>query len=134
MNLSNLSIFGLASDRMTWLSARQRVTSENVANAETPNYEAKDVASFSTLLEGRSTTDAGLVTTHARHISSGSSSVQGIREVTDTSATSTTLDGNTVNLEDQAIRAAEISDQYRMAAQLYRKSYDLLTMAVTGNR
>ncbi|HAC51413.1 MAG TPA: flagellar biosynthesis protein FlgB, partial [Sulfitobacter sp.] len=38
MNLSNLSILGLASDRMQWLSARQKVVSENVANASTPNF------------------------------------------------------------------------------------------------
>ena len=57
-----------------------------------------------------------------------------MREVTDRSAIGTTLDGNTVNLEEQAVKAAEIGDHYRLAAQLYRKSYDLLTMAVTGNR
>jgi|TARA_R110002049_G_scaffold29972_2_gene101975 flagellar basal-body rod protein FlgB len=134
MNLSNLSIFGLASDRMTWLSARQKVTSENVANAATPNYQAKDVSSFSTLLENRTSTEAGLATTHDKHISSWAGAAQGIREINDSTSTATTLDGNTVNLEEQAIRASEISDQYRMAAQLYRKSYDLLTMAVTGSR
>ncbi|MFT6090856.1 flagellar basal body rod protein FlgB [Sulfitobacter sp.] len=134
MNLSNLSIFGLASDRMTWLAARQQVTSENIANSATPSFQARDVTSFQSMLDNQTSTDAGLVTTHANHISGRSVSTSGIREVNDSTATAATLDGNTVNLEDQAIRSADISDQYRMAAQLYRKSYDLLTMAVTGSR
>lgn len=132
MNLSNLSIFGLASDRMTWLAARQKVTSENVANAATPEFQARDVTSFSSMVENRTSAVSGLVTTNARHISGGTSTSTGIREITDPTSTQTKIDGNTVNLEEQAIRSAEISDQYRMAAQLYRKGYDLLTMAVTG--
>lgn len=134
MNLSNLSILGLASDRMQWLSVRQKVTSENVANASTPNYKARDVSSFETLLNSELSRGNGLVTTHSKHIPGAASGTSGVRTVDDRAAINATLDGNTVNLEEQSIRAAEISDQYRMAAQVYRKSYDLLTMAVTGNR
>ena len=134
MNLSNLSILGLASDRMQWLSVRQKVTSENVANASTPNYKARDVSSFETLLNSELSRGNGLVTTHSKHIPGAASGTSGVRTVDDRTAINATLDGNTVNLEEQSIRAAEISDQYRMAAQVYRKSYDLLTMAVTGNR
>ena len=134
MNLSNLSILGLASDRMQWLSARQKVVSENVANASTPNFKARDVSSFESMLSGELSRDNGLVTTHDKHFTGVAHGTPGVREVTDRSAIGTTLDGNTVNLEEQAVKAAEIGDHYRLAAQLYRKSYDLLTMAVIGNR
>lgn len=134
MNLSNLSILGLASDRMQWLSARQKVTSENVANAATPNYKARDISSFEAMLSGELSRGDGLVTTHAKHFTGVANGTPGVRTMDDPKALTATLDGNTVNLEEQAIRAAEISDQYRMAAQLYRKGHDLLVMAVTGNR
>lgn len=119
---------------MQWLSARQKVTSENVANASTPNYKARDISSFETMLKGELSRGDGLVTTHAKHISGAANSTPGVRTMEDPSAVASTLDGNSVNLEEQSIRAAEISDQYRMAAQLYRKGHDLLVMAVTGNR
>lgn len=134
MNLSNLSIFDLASDRLTWLSARQKVTSENVANAGTPRFQARDITPFSEMVQNQTTSPARLVTTDDRHISSRTDAAPGIREITDGTAVTSTLDGNSVNLEEQTIRAAEISDQYRMAAQIYRKSYDMLTMAVTRSR
>ncbi|NUH64979.1 flagellar basal body rod protein FlgB [Sulfitobacter sp. S0837] len=134
MNLSNLSILGLASDRMQWLSARQKVTSENIANAATPNYKARDVSSFETMLNGELSRGTGLVTTHDKHLTGVANVTPGVRTMDDRTAANATLDGNTVNLEEQSVRASEISDQYRLAAQLYRKSYDMLTMAVTGNR
>ena len=134
MNLSNLSIFGLASDRMTWLAARQKVTSQNVANASTPDFKARDISPFESMLQSRTASAPGLATTHAKHLTSGTSGAPGIREIDDPLAEKMKLDGNTVVLEDQTIRAADTSDQYRMAAQLYRKSYDLLTLSVTGGR
>jgi flagellar basal-body rod protein FlgB len=109
------------------------VTSENVANAGTPEFQSRDVTSFASMVDNRTNTTSGLATTDPRHITSTTTtSSAGIREMDDPTATRPTINGNTVNLEEQAIRSAEISDQYRMAAQLYRKSYDLLTMAVTG--
>ncbi len=42
---------------------------------------------------------------------------------------SNSIDGNTVVLEQQTIKATEIGENYRLAAQLYRKGHDLLTLA-----
>lgn len=53
MKLSGMSFFQLASQRMSWLGARQAVISENIANADTPDYRAKEVSGFSRMLEAR---------------------------------------------------------------------------------
>ncbi|MFD2853698.1 flagellar basal body rod protein FlgB [Seohaeicola zhoushanensis] len=50
-----MSFFRLASRKMEWLSARQKVIAENVANADTPGYKARDVASFAETLESVTT-------------------------------------------------------------------------------
>ena len=36
MDLNGIPLFSMISHRMTWLSSRQSVLSENVANASTP--------------------------------------------------------------------------------------------------
>lgn len=133
MNLSNLSFFDLASDRMTWLAARQKVTSENVANANTPGYEAKDVAAFDTMVDENRGGSVRMAVTHPAHLQSGGGTAPGVREITDPEARAQTIDGNSVVLEDQAIRSAENADNYRMAAQLYRKGYELLSAAIGNN-
>lgn len=57
-----------------------------------------------------------------------------MRIESDPEAWETALDGNNVVLEQQTIKAAEVAGSYQLAAELYRKGHDLLTVAVTGVR
>ena len=43
MSLNQLPLFGLLRDNMQWLGQRQAVLAENVANADTPGYRARDL-------------------------------------------------------------------------------------------
>jgi len=43
MDIQQIPLFSLLSSRMSWLSARQSVLAENVSNADTPNYIARDL-------------------------------------------------------------------------------------------
>jgi len=47
MSIGDSAIFGMMSDKMSWLSQRQRVLSQNIANADTPDYKARDIAKLS---------------------------------------------------------------------------------------
>ena len=62
--MSEFYLFGLSSRRAEWLSARQAVVAENVANANTPTYRAKDVTPFSEVLETTSLQMAGSNPSH----------------------------------------------------------------------
>jgi len=130
MNLDSISFFRLASQRMHWLGARQQVISENVANADTPGYKAREVGSFADLAGAQRSTS--IATTNPQHITSGDAS--GVRVERDRESWGTSASGNTVVLEQQTIKANETSESYRLAAQLYRKGHDLLSLAVTGGR
>ena len=41
MSIGDSAIFGMMSDKMSWLSQRQRVLSQNIANADTPNFKCR---------------------------------------------------------------------------------------------
>ena len=43
MDLGHIPLFTAFSKRMAWLTARQTVLAENVANANTSGYQAKDL-------------------------------------------------------------------------------------------
>ena len=43
MDLNNLKLFQMALTKMDWASTRQKVLSQNVANADTPDYREKDL-------------------------------------------------------------------------------------------
>ncbi|SDF35205.1 flagellar basal body protein [Limimaricola pyoseonensis] len=128
--LDGLSFFKLASQRLSWLSARQKVVSENIANADTPAYKARDVTPFDAMVKG---TRTGLATTASGHIGGGA--MGGTLSVRpDETGWETSLDGNTVVLEQQTVKASEISEQYKLATQLYRKGHELLALSATGLR
>lgn len=102
-----LNLFQLASARMQWLGERQKVVAANIANADTPDYRARDVTPFEDFL-GR----GELRATEAK------------------GGWDVSPDGNRVVLEEQSLMATEIEGCHRMAAQLYRKGHDLLRLAV----
>lgn len=131
MKLTSMSFFQLASQRMSWLGANQQVVAENIANADTPGYKAKSVSPFAELIDGARS--GGVKTTHAAHIQGGGR-VGNVRVTTDSAPWETSIDGNSVVLEQQTLQASEIGENYQLAAQLYSKGHQLLTLAVVGQR
>ena len=130
MDLSKLSSIQTASKKMEWLAERQKVVAENVANADTPRYKAKETDSFETFLNN-SKTSIGTTITDSKHISSrGGAS---LRIIDDQFAWTQKPNGNTVSLEQQTIKSAEISDLHSFAASLYKKSYAMYRTALGTN-
>ena len=60
MAIPDLPILSMLKTRMQWHQQRQRVLAENIANAETPRYRARDLAppNFSSALQHVSLTMA----------------------------------------------------------------------------
>lgn len=132
MKLGDMSFFALASRRMKWLGAKQQVISENIANADTPGFKSKQISGFDEMV---GTSKAAVVaTTSPGHLRGSASETAGYQVTVDDSAWEESIDGNTVVLEQQTIQAVEVSENYRLAAELYKKGHQLLTLAVTGIR
>ena len=126
MKLDSMSFFRLASERMQWLSARQKVISENIANVDTPGYRARDVASFDAFVDHVRSDEAAKGPTDFAALTP-------VETVDAADSWTGTLSGNTVVLEQQTVKAGETAQQYRLAANLYRKAHQLLALAATGN-
>ncbi|NRA88674.1 MAG: flagellar basal body rod protein FlgB [Rhizobiales bacterium] len=119
---------------MQWHQARQVVLAENVANANTPGYEAREMSEpdFGAILarERSGKLSAGsLRQTNNRHI--GGMEVSG-----DTGGAEvkqdweTTPSGNSVVLEEQMMKLAENQLDYQTVTALYTKSIKLMKMAI----
>ena len=57
----------LSEQRLRWLEARQRVLSQNIANADTPNYRPSDMQPFGKVLS-RNLAEQTLRTTSGNHL------------------------------------------------------------------
>lgn len=132
MSLFNLELLSLAVQRMRHSAARQQVIAENIANADTPGYRARDVAAFEFQRELRETGAAGgaLRRTDPAHLAAPS---RGTGEVeTEESRWEILPSGNSVTLEHEMLRMSHAKLQHDQAAVYYRKAVDLLRAASGG--
>ena len=131
MDLNQFKVFKALGARMNWLQSRQRVLAENVANSDTPGYKAMDIRPLSfknTLATAQS--NLNLRKTHQAHFgaSNGDSSVRVVTERVDFEGNAS---GNNVVLEEEMMKSAETATDYRLAANLYKKSVGLLRLAIS---
>ena len=125
--LENLTLLDLASAAARNATARHRVIAENVANADTPGYRARDVKDFSSIVKESFT---------ARTTRPGHAGFDGHTAAVQTFelALSPSPNGNTVNIEDQAVRAVQAQGQHALALAVYAKAIDILRLGLGRSR
>lgn len=130
---SDLNLLDALQSRMRWLSGRQKLVAENVANASTPGYKPRDLAAqnFDTLLKGQAEAGGqlGMATTNSAHMQIDGFKPGAAREVTALDS-ETTMDGNSVVLEEQMLKMAESRMQFDAAVGFYQKSMAMVRMAM----
>lgn len=125
MAITSLPLVSMLRDRMQWHQARQKVLAENVANANTPGFQPKDLRAPASAAQAQAAASA-LQRTHPGHLvasSAGEIAVElGQRFETRPS-------GNAVALEDEMLKVAGNQAEYQLAASLYQKSLAMLRSA-----
>jgi flagellar basal-body rod protein FlgB len=119
-------LFDLASRQSQFLSVRQATIAGNVANANTPGFRAKDVGAFSEVLDK---TQLGMAITNAAHLRAGGSA-PGALEAHEIRATGTLPSGGTVNLEQEMIKAGEVSRDFSLNSGIVKSFHRMLMMCV----
>jgi flagellar basal-body rod protein FlgB len=130
MDLHDLPLLSLLRERMTWLNQRQDVLSQNVANADTPRYIARDLKDLDfDRMVGEASSGTKMMTTNARHIAI--SSLHGGKfEDHETPDQESDPNGNAVSLEVEMIKVADTQAQYAAAANLYAKAVRMMKTAI----
>jgi flagellar basal-body rod protein FlgB len=108
-------LFALAERRMAYIGQRQQLLAQNVANANTPHYEARDLPSFDSLLKARPTT---LAATNPLHIQSPVQPASLLQAIPAERAP----DGNAVNVETELTKIADNESNSALVGNLW-KSY-----------
>ena len=131
---TNAPLFTLISARLGWLSQRQAILGQNLANADTPDYRPRDLrpADFARLIRpvpepaGR----AALARTDPGHLDEGRSARIGLGARAADSSYETTPDGNAVILEEQMAKATATALDYQLTSNLYRKYLGMMRIAL----
>lgn len=127
MDFNKIPLFTAMSRRMAWLGQRQELLAQNVANADTPGYVAKDLKpqTFGDVLRE---SGAGLQMKASAGTSLGVSS--GKARVEQTGSEDKLLSGNSVTLEDEMMKTAQTAMDYQLTTNLYRKHIAMIKTAL----
>jgi flagellar basal-body rod protein FlgB len=118
-----LEIFQMAGAMARHAASRQALTAQNIANADTPGYKARDLASFSDTYRDQ-TGGMEIRATRAGHLSGNSALSSTPRIIA--GAGSESPNGNNVSLEGEMMKATEISGHHKRALAIYQSSLGIL--------
>ena len=130
MDLRQIPLFSMITRQMDWLTTRQKVLAQNIANADTPNYLPKDLAPLDFVDMARAAGDKlTLRTTNGNHIKAGMRAA-GAAQTFEDKKVLTSPSGNGVVLEDQLMKVSETQADYELITRLYRKHVGMLRTAL----
>ncbi len=131
MEFRQIPLIALAKERLGWLGQRQEVLAQNVANADTPGFRARDLKPqrFHELVAAAPDT-VRMETTRSGHIESQSSGDGPFKVAEQRTVYEIAPDGNAVVLEEQMAKVSETALSYSLANELYRKQLGMFRIAL----
>jgi flagellar basal-body rod protein FlgB len=132
MAITDIPIFSMLRTKLQYSQERQRVLAENVTNADTPNYRARDLKAPKfpdpTQIAPATVSGVSLARTENGHFSQlgGTSTFSTDRQ----NSYEVRPTGTAVNLEDEMIKVADNQMDYQAVSALYTRSLGLLKVAL----
>ncbi len=133
MDFSKIKLFSMMHTKMAYLSERQDVLSQNIANVDTPRYKPQDL---------RPLEFGNMAMNEARRLELRATSPshqqpkekpQDFRQEKQRETYARTPMENEVVIEEQMMKVAETNLQYQTTTNLYKKTADMFKIAI-GNR
>lgn len=121
--MSEIQLMSLATQKADWLAARQGVIAQNIANANTPAYQARDLMPFEAVLNS---TGLQMAATNAAHLSAGGEGSAAAAIVTLPSGTDQTFNGNSVSLEGEMAKLGETTSQYALSTSIIKSFHKMI--------
>jgi len=133
MDLADIPLFAMIRGKLGYLSERQKIIAENVANANTPGYKPRDLKpfSFQAQMQAQAGGPSTMAVTQAGHMTPPAlpHAASAVAKPLVTKDSETTLDGNSVVLEDEMLKMSQARADYDAAISFYQKSLDIIRLA-----
>ncbi|KAB2719021.1 flagellar basal body rod protein FlgB [Brucella intermedia] len=123
-----IHLFDLAARQAQWLSVRQATVAGNVANANTPDFRARDVQPFADVLDK---TQLTMAATSPLHLEAEVDGIAGARLRPD-DITEQTHSGNTVDVEQEMMKAGEIAREYSLNTSIVKAFHRMMLSVAKG--
>lgn len=129
MDLSDIPLFHLLRRKMDWLTQRQTVLSQNIANVDTPEYVGHDLVPFTYDLAMADNHRLQPEVTNPMHLV-GLRRGGKTRERPSKDAFEVAPDGNAVALDEEMKKVGDTQLDYEAVTNLYQKQVSLINIAI----
>lgn len=131
LDLDNL--FSTHARALATSEQRLQLLAANIANADTPNYKARDI-DFQTAMQAAGKNTVRLEATHSDHIGLAGANRGNRAEVMYRVPSQPSLDGNTVDSQRESSAVAETAVRYQATLTFINQRINGLRLAITGRR
>ena len=131
MAFNDLMIFSAVRKRLGWLTQRQEILAQNIANSDTPKYRASDLRAynFKELIRSESM-QLNMNVSEESHLPGRRKRLRDFSEVTDRHPYETSPDGNSVIIEEQMGKINESQLNHKLTTNIYKKHLAMFKMAL----
>ncbi len=126
MDPTRIPLFDLAERRLAWADQRQAVLAQNVANANTPGWQPRDVAPFAATMADQASFD--LTRTDPGHLAGTSDA--GILGAKTVRPSGREPDGNAVSLDQELTKIADTDTTQSLVTTIYHTYLGLFRTAL----
>ena len=130
------NFFGIHAEALKLRANRAELLAANIANADTPNFKARDIDFKQVLNQFADSATASRISyiekTHDAHIDSNNSISSLNADILYRSSLQPTLDGNTVDLHQERSAFMENAMQYQASLRFLNGKINGLKMAIRG--
>ncbi len=119
-----LEVFQMAGAMAKHAAARQALIAENIAQADTPGYKARDIAPFSETYRSSNESPPMRATRRGHIAQAGAAMPVAISETA--GAGSESPNGNSVSLETEMMKSAVVRQEHDMALAIYKSALGIL--------
>jgi len=121
-------LFDLAARHTQWAEARQATITGNIANANTPGYEALDVQPFSDVMDQTRLT---MARTDVAHLGGADEGGAGAAvKVAPTDSWDVTNSGNSVSVEQELMKSDEVNRAFSLDVSIVRAFHRMMLESV----
>lgn len=132
MDLKNMALFHAMGAKMNYLSMRQGVIAQNIANADTPEYRPRDLTEVdfgAVLTEITNSKKMRLEKTQADHMRPGGN-LDDPRNRKSRFTYEVAPADNAVIIEEQMVKASQTTMDYNLMTNLMRKNIGMIQTAL----
>ena len=123
--MNDLAILRMADALGRHSSARHKLVSQNIANADTPGYRARDLTPFTEAVARAADAPRATRPGHLNH-----AQARALEARFDSAIGADSPNGNDVALDDQMARGTKALGDHNRAMAVYGKTLDILRLAL----